>query len=86
MEQFEKELMHVFNCSQDWPICLFDFTYKNKIPNYFCFKVEKNLNDLLDETYFCDEKIEERQFGKLSMYNQNHLYQDLMFERNQHIC
>jgi len=24
------ELMKVFNCDPTWPVCLYDFTYKNK--------------------------------------------------------
>jgi len=39
MEVTEEKAMKTFNCSKDWPICLFDFTYKNRIPTFFCFKV-----------------------------------------------
>jgi hypothetical protein len=41
LEQLEDDLMSTFNCDpQQWPICLFDFTYKNRIPTYLTFKVE----------------------------------------------
>ena len=30
----EGELMKVFNCNTEWPICLYDFTYKNKSNSY----------------------------------------------------
>ncbi len=60
MEQFEKELMNIFNCQHDWPICLFDFTYKNKIPNYFCFKAKGSLEKLVKENYFDSITMEEK--------------------------
>ena len=31
-EPFEK-----LSCNHKWPVCLFDFTYKNKIPEYFIY-------------------------------------------------
>jgi hypothetical protein len=58
MEQFETELMKVFNCNCEWPICLYDFTYKNKIPNYFCFKVEADINSLIIDNYFSEANRE----------------------------
>lgn len=40
IEATESNAMNTFNCSEnDWPICLYDFTYKNRIPTYFCYKV-----------------------------------------------
>ena len=26
----DQDLMKVFNCDPEWPICMFDFTYKHK--------------------------------------------------------
>lgn len=52
IEDFEKEVMQMFNCDSDWPICLFDFTYKNRIPNYLCFKTQSNFSNLFQENYF----------------------------------
>lgn len=52
MEDFEKDVMQMFNCDSDWPICLFDFTYKNRIPNYLCFKTQNNFKSLIIENYF----------------------------------
>ena len=58
LENFENppDLMHVFNCNTDWPICLFDFTIKQKCPNYFAFKVQMPLNTFRRENYFYDDK------------------------------
>lgn len=55
MDLFEKELMSIFNCDPDWPICLFDFTFKNKLPTYLCFKVKNDMNKYIIDNYF-DEK------------------------------
>jgi len=35
----QHNLMQIFNCNPEWPICLFDFTIKNKCPNFFRFRV-----------------------------------------------
>lgn len=32
LDQYENEVMKIFNCDTTWPLCLYDFTYKNKIP------------------------------------------------------
>ncbi|CDW87967.1 tbc domain-containing protein [Stylonychia lemnae] len=52
MEQFERDLMQIFNCDQEWPICLFDFTYKNKIPNNLCFKIKETITSCMIHDYF----------------------------------
>ena len=35
----QQDLMEVFNCSPDWPICLFDFTVKQRCPNMFILRM-----------------------------------------------
>lgn len=46
--------MHIFNCDPKWPICLFDFTYKNKVPNYFCYRIDYDLTTLVIDDYFSE--------------------------------
>ena len=53
--------MNIFNCNPEWPICLFDFTYKNKIPTYFCFKIEIDINMLMIDNYFTEENSAKKQ-------------------------
>lgn len=48
----QSDLMSIFNCDTAWPICLFDFTIKSKCPNYFIFRVQTPLNELMQEDYF----------------------------------
>lgn len=40
MDLYERDLMQIFDCDPEWPLCLFDFTFKNKIPTYTCLRVE----------------------------------------------
>ena len=44
--------MDYWDCKASWPICLYDFTYKNRLCNYFAFKVEGDLTGLIDPNYF----------------------------------
>ena len=56
LDVYENELMLIFNCSEEWPICLYDFTYKNKIPQYLCFKTESYPSII--EDHFTFEEVE----------------------------
>lgn len=47
LDLYEKEVMEIFNCDTEWPICLYDFTYKNKIPQYLSFRTTNNLSSLV---------------------------------------
>ena len=38
LDKYELEVMSIFNCNKDWPICLYDFTYKTKIPEYIALR------------------------------------------------
>jgi hypothetical protein len=86
MEDFEEELMTIFNCDPSWPICLFDFTYKNKVPHYFCFKVNRSLNDHVIPDYFIPENAQTYKDPK-SRKLQNAINEnDILAERNPHLC
>ncbi len=54
MDELEKVLMNQFECDPKWPICLFDFTYKNRIPTYLVFKVQQPLTELVIENYWTE--------------------------------
>ena len=42
----------MYHCDPNWPICLYDFTFKNQCPKYIAFRVEKTLDQLLIEDHF----------------------------------
>lgn len=58
MDKYEKSLMSIYNCNSDWPICLFDFSYKNKNPNYIAYKVKDPLTLYIKQDYFYGERSE----------------------------
>lgn len=66
---------------------MFDFTYKNKVPYYFCFKVEQPLTSFINEGYV-DEVARNRD---KSVYNEKDdltelTVNDIRIERNKHLC
>ena len=52
MHQFEEQLMSIFNCSKDWPVCLFDFAFKNKNPTYLAYRTSSELTSYVVQDYF----------------------------------
>ena len=51
--------MSLFNCNPEWPVCIFDYTYKNKIPHFFSFKIELDLTMLILDEYFSSPQTDE---------------------------
>lgn len=86
MDQFEKDLMQIFTCNPEWPICLFDFTFKNKVPNFFNFRIKKCLNKCIIDNYFTDESLNIWK-NRPSLKNSGESTADeLIIERHNHIC
>lgn len=84
MEEFESDLMDIYNCDHRWQICLYDFTFKNRCPKFVTYRVEKNLDEFIIDDYFNPEKKHE-----------NHIppdssaiipYSELLINRNTHPC
>lgn len=49
LDKYEIEVMKIFNCDHNsWPICLYDYTYKNRIPQYLCFKSSQYPIELIE--------------------------------------
>ena len=84
--------MDHWNCKKEWPICLYDFTYKNRLCNYFAFKVEGDLTRLINPNYFDFRRPDWRdpwidlndtsRFTMMTSYQQK----DLIIERSPHLC
>jgi len=51
LEGKEGELMKVYNCNTSWPICLYDFTYKNKSNSYQVMKCRQSLSKYIVPNY-----------------------------------
>jgi hypothetical protein len=87
MEEFESELMKIFNCDPEWPICLYDFTYKNKVPKFFCFRIECDLTTRIIDNYFTNENSKaSSKWPSSNRISSRNLVNDLLIERNFHIC
>ncbi len=52
MDKYERDLMKIFNCNTEWPVCIYDFSFKNKTPSYLAFKVEGDLESFIFEDYY----------------------------------
>ena len=57
LDQKEADLMKVFNCNPDWPVCIYDFTFKNKCNQFLQMKVKRNLKDYIVDDYFSERGI-----------------------------
>ena len=87
---FEEELVCQSVWNPEWPICLYDFLYKDRIKNYFWLKTDTI--SVVDD-YFGDGTgnncIADSNEAKVEsmMYSSKHdQYQNLLIERNNHIC
>ena len=56
MDQSSLKLAGKVHCNQNWPLCLYDFTLKSRIVNYFVFRVSKPVKIIQD--YFGDTSEE----------------------------
>ncbi|CDW73574.1 tbc1 domain family member 2a-like [Stylonychia lemnae] len=80
LDNYEQELMKIFNCNTKWPICLFDFTYKNKIPQFLCFRTSTNPPVIIEEYFNPFQRahiIEEYDPERKN---------EILMERGQHYC
>jgi len=48
---FEEKAVQCFKCNPSWPICLYDFTFKNLYVHHFHFKPKEDVKDLFIEDY-----------------------------------
>ena len=50
--------MQIFNCNpHEWPLCLFDYTSKNRIPQYLCFRTYYYGVNFIDDYFYGDAPI-----------------------------
>ena len=88
METYERDLMKIFCCDPEWPLCLFDFTAKNKNPTFVALRTGRSLNEYRIDEYFYG--------GNSSKQPKSEMFQpglvestcrdDLLLERLPHLC
>lgn len=76
----EAEVMRTFNCNPTWPICLFDFTYKNKSNEFQAMKCRKHLSNYIVEDYFSSDGVNPQ---TIQRYRDE---TDVVREHNTHLC
>ena len=48
-------MMSYYTCEPEWPCCSYDFSFKEKNPNFFALRVKQPLSDLIMPEYFSQE-------------------------------
>ena len=51
-------LMRFYKCDPSWPICVYDFTHRNRNPKFTTLRVQQPLNSLIKDQYFSEEFID----------------------------
>ena len=86
-ENFEDQVVNSSEWNPDWPVCLYDFLYRDKLDTHFAFK-SQNLE--IVDNYFGNgrghsgNKIKTRPNSE-SNSHQSQDFDDLLIERNRHI-
>eukprot|EP00826_Nyctotherus_ovalis_P017525 TRINITY_DN15165_c0_g2_i1.p1 TRINITY_DN15165_c0_g2~~TRINITY_DN15165_c0_g2_i1.p1 ORF type:complete len:277 (+),score=88.91 TRINITY_DN15165_c0_g2_i1:131-961(+) len=82
------ENAHLLECNPEWPLCLYDHTYKSRCVSYFAFRT-KGENEFIDDYLLKELKeaskdfkqsMEEAKAGPIEAYNA------LVIERSKHYC
>ncbi len=86
----QQDIMSVFDCQEEWPVCLFDFTFKSNCPNFFTFRVQKPLTSFVEDGYFNFTTPTSDMFPSGPVKFLNALDQDdssgLLVQRHPHLC
>jgi len=78
--------MTIFNCDTRWPLCLFDFTYKNKIPEFLCFRTSKDPPNFIDDYFDSNDSPFKKRNNSLLLSSNSSPGEGLMMERGIHHC
>eukprot|EP00347_Sterkiella_histriomuscorum_P004415 403360549 len=55
------EHIEALRCDKKWPVCLFDFTYKNKVPEYFAFRADSKSYSIQKDYFYGEDTKRESQ-------------------------
>lgn len=81
LDKKEKEVMRIFDCDTNWPLCLYDFTIKNRNNTQITMRSRYNLKDYVVENYFREDGIVSN--NKKNYYYRNKLYEDDIIRERQ---
>ncbi len=51
----KSECVEALTCHKSWPVCLFDYTYKNKVPEYFAIRVKSSSYTVIENYFYAEE-------------------------------
>ena len=54
------DLMHFYKCDPSWPICVFDFTHRNRNPKFLSLRVGEPLTSLVKDNYFNEQFLAQK--------------------------
>lgn len=95
VDLYENDLMAIYNCESDWPICLYDFTYQASNPEQIVMRVGHDLHSLIKPDHFFNKCVSGRVrdaegkepiFGMPKEKSQKTKDLELVIERNKHLC
>ncbi|CDW84002.1 tbc1 domain family member 2b [Stylonychia lemnae] len=75
---FESQAVHNYKCDCSWPICLYDFTFKQIYPQFFCFKTAEDIHIVPD--HFSTQK-----FDQIVMKIRSDSNETVMYRKNSQI-
>jgi len=88
--------MKIFNCDVQWPLCLFDFTYKNRIPQFLCFRASNDPPVIIEDYFYCKsgnssqssspERLKQSNVYKSVRSSMAPTYEGILIERGNHMC
>jgi len=83
-------------CNTDWPICIYDHSYKNRYTTYFAFRSANNIHiiedyfDVASFSFTKERRLSEDSYNSFTKkkHHTNHKkpYNSLLIERNTHYC
>lgn len=57
MEVLVEKVPDLYVCNPSWPICLFDFSYRNLNPKFLTYKVRADLTSFVIPNFFDTQKL-----------------------------
>jgi hypothetical protein len=81
--------MNIWNCSPEWPICLYDFTFERKNPTQLAIRVGKPLQEYFLEDYFyCHDPATQllKHFNDCEEEILTNTRDEILMERGHHLC
>lgn len=55
--------MKLFDCNPEWPICLYDFSFKNSTEQYQAFKAKYPLSHYARDNYIIPVAAENKKYS-----------------------